>query len=138
MLLNFWNILIGSKDMTFVQQYERLSHCVPPAQNPHQTVTFWGCIITWWTSCGLVSSHIRQFCLLTQPFIQKCASSLKMFFRRIYAEESIEKNNFVNTSHTACFIPFQHLPALIEKPFISCPYIAVIGPIGRMTAIWYS
>ena len=47
-------------------------------QNPHQTVTFPGCIWSWCISHGLISSQIRQFCLFTYPFIQKWASSLKM------------------------------------------------------------
>jgi len=51
---------------------------ISPDQNPHQTVTFSGCIWSWCISRGLVSSQIRQFCLFTYPFIQKWASSLKM------------------------------------------------------------
>lgn len=33
-----------------------------------------------------------------------------------------KKKNFVNISHTACFIPFQHRPAIIEKPFIGTAF----------------
>lgn len=53
---------------------------MPPDQNPPQTVTFSGCIWCWCTSCGFLLSQNRQFCLLTKPFIQKWASSLKMIF----------------------------------------------------------
>jgi len=35
-----------------------------------------------------------------------------------YMRLSNKKNYFVNTSHTVCFIPFQHLPALIENPLL--------------------
>ena len=46
--------------------------------NPHQTVTFSGCYCFWCNSCELVSAKIRQFCLLTYPWSQKWASSLKI------------------------------------------------------------
>ena len=44
------------------------------ASNSH----FSGCNGFWCISCGLVSAQLRQFCLLTYPFNQKWASSLKI------------------------------------------------------------
>lgn len=52
----------------------------PPSQNPQQVVTFSECIRRYWISCRLVSSQIRPSCLLTYPFVQKWASSLKTIF----------------------------------------------------------
>ncbi|CAI6358339.1 unnamed protein product [Macrosiphum euphorbiae] len=63
-----------------VSFWKKYGPMIPPDQNPHQTVTFSGCILFWCVLCGLVSSQIRQFCLLTYPFIQKWASSLKIIF----------------------------------------------------------
>jgi len=45
--------------------WKKYGSMIPPDQNPHQTVTFSGCIWSWYISRGLVSSQIRQFCLFT-------------------------------------------------------------------------
>jgi len=42
--------------------WKKTGPMIPPDQNPHQTVTFSGCIWSWCISRGLVSSQIRQFC----------------------------------------------------------------------------
>ncbi|GFU13218.1 hypothetical protein TNCV_2965851 [Trichonephila clavipes] len=53
---------------SFLKKYGPM---IPPAHKAHQTVSFSGC-----NGCELASLQMRQFCLLTKPFNQKCASSL--------------------------------------------------------------
>ncbi|GFS95581.1 hypothetical protein TNCV_885641 [Trichonephila clavipes] len=58
---------------SFLKKYGPM---IPPAHKAHQTVSFSGCNGVSTYSCGLASLQMRQFCLLTYPFNQKCASSL--------------------------------------------------------------
>ena len=51
---------------------------MPPARNPHQTVTRCGCIYFSTITCGFCEPQIRQFWRLTKPSRWKCASSLNM------------------------------------------------------------
>ena len=80
--------------------WKKYGPMIPPDQNPHQTVTFSGCIWSWCISHGLVSSQIRQFCLFTYPFIQKWGSSLKMIYLAKFGLTSnCSRTQSANTRH---------------------------------------
>ena len=53
---------------------------MPLDQNPHQTVTHFGCVSFSIYVCGFSVPKILQFCLFTYPPRSKCASSVKMTF----------------------------------------------------------
>ena len=53
---------------------------MPLDQNPHQTVTRFGCIGFSMYACGFSVPQMRQFCLFTYPPRPKWVSSEKIFF----------------------------------------------------------
>ena len=53
---------------------------MPLDQNPHQTVTRFGCVGFSMYACGFSVSQMRQFCLFTYPPKSKQASSEKIIF----------------------------------------------------------
>ena len=53
---------------------------MPLDQNPHQTVTRFGCDGFSMFACWVSVPQMRQFCLLTYPLRSKWASSEKMIF----------------------------------------------------------
>ena len=60
---------------------------MPPAQNPHQTVTCWhsyGCICSSLITRGFSESQTRQFWRLTKPSRWKCALSLRIILRQTF------------------------------------------------------
>ena len=53
---------------------------MPVDQNPHQTVTRFGCVSFSMYACGYSVPQMWQFCFFTYPPISKWASSEKMIF----------------------------------------------------------
>ena len=55
----------GQKWLVIIDRYRSplTPHHYRFRKNPHQTLTFRGCIVTWWTLCGLVCSQIRGILL---------------------------------------------------------------------------
>ena len=56
------------------------SPIMPLDQNPHQTVTRFGCVGFSMYACWFYMPQMRQFCLFTYPPRSKWASSEKMIF----------------------------------------------------------
>jgi len=79
--------------------WKKYGPMIPPDQNPHQTVTFSGCVWSWCISRELISSQIRQFCLFIYPFIQNWASSKDDFFGEIWVNFQLLQNPI--REHTA-------------------------------------
>lgn len=71
------------------------------AVNPHQTVTFCGCIAIWWTACGLVSSHQSKDSRLGRTIIatvkrakcaERCLNWRPIFIKQKKKKQQTSKN----------------------------------------------
>jgi len=103
--------------------WKKYGPMISPDQNPHQTVTFLGCIWSWCISRGLVSSQI-QFCLFTYPFIQKIGLITKDdLFDEIWVNFQLLQNPISEPTALSMVVYFKFLSQLnfIRDPTQNSP-----------------